>query len=60
MAEKPYQTKIRTISDSFDPEDPTPSEEIIDLEQLSDSELEKLVEEIPEAGLELIYRELAK
>lgn len=60
MAEKPYQTKIRTISDSFDPKDPTPSEEIIDLEQLSDSELEKLVEEIPEAGLELIYRELAK
>jgi len=60
MTEKPYQTKIRTISDSFDPNDPTPAEEIIDLELLSVSELEKLVEDIPEAGLELLYRSLTK
>lgn len=58
--EKPYKTKIRMISDSFDPEDETPAEEIIDLEQLSESELEKLSEDIPEARLELLYRALAK
>lgn len=60
MPEKPYQTKIRSISDSFDPEDPTPSEEVIDLELLSEAELEALADDIPEAGLELLYRSLTK
>jgi hypothetical protein len=60
MTEKPYQTKIRAISDSFNPGDTAPAEEIIDLEQLSESELEKLSEDIPEARLELLYRALAK
>lgn len=48
------------ISDSFIEGDPTPTEEIIDLELLSDEELEKLALDISEARLELVWRAFAK
>lgn len=53
--EKTYETKISVIYDSFIEGEP-PIVEIIDLEKLSDKELEELASEYREAGLELIYR----
>jgi hypothetical protein len=53
--EKTYETKIRVIYDSFIEGEP-PVVEIIDLEKLSEEELEVMAKESLEARLELIYR----
>lgn len=55
---RPYDTIITMIGDSFI-EGQKPTEKVIDLTKVSDEELAKLSEMIPEAAFEQLWRAMS-